>query len=117
MTRSKSLPKPLTGKEREQAFRIATRSLAHWYEKEIASGMSDLELEAALIRSLGIMGGCGGPGRMSIEFRGSGLRIWAARGSLNSFQQKPIFSGKATVAMARELYRIPDPTNPQMQLF
>jgi hypothetical protein len=117
MTRSKTRKRPLTWEEREQAFRIATRSLVHWYEKELVTGMTDLELEAALTRCLGIMGGCGGPGRMSIEFRGSGLRIWAARGSLNSVQSKPVFAGRATVAMARELYRIPDPSNRQMQLF
>lgn len=107
---------PLTPAEKVAAFRAATRSLIHWPGDEIAAGVTDQQLEDLLARSLGIFGGSGGPGRLSITYQGAGLKIWAGRSAVNHVTETPIFQGKATVRMAREVYAIPDPGEDQMRL-
>ncbi len=80
--------------------------------------MTDTELAAALERILGIMGG--GSSRTNcpaFAYAGSGLRIWASWGILPDMQDTPVFSGAATIRMAREVYRITDPSNPQLAMF
>ena len=66
---------PLTRAVREDVFRIATRSLPTRYADRIAQGMTDADLTAALATTLGIFGGCCGPGRLDVTFQGAGLRI------------------------------------------
>ena len=109
--------RPLTPADRIEAFRIATSSFADRYADVIARGMTDSELESALVATLGTFGGSGGPGRMSISFAGAGLRIWAGWHVVNHVREKPIFSGKETIRMAREVYGIADPENKQLKLF
>lgn len=109
--------RPLTPADCIEAFRIATSSFAEWNAEAIARGMSDSELEAALVATLGIFGGSGGPGRMSITFAGAGLRIWAGWHVVNHVREKPILSGKETIRMAREVYGINDPKDIQLKLF
>lgn len=107
---------PLTREEKVAAFKAATRSLIHWYGEEIASGATDARLEELLKNALGIFGGSGGPGRLSICHQGCGLKIWAGRTTVNHVREKPIFQGKATVKMAREVYSIADPSDAQRRL-
>ena len=107
---------PLTHPEKVAAFKAATRSLIHWYGEEIAAGVTDERLEELLAKALGIFGGSGGPDRLSIVYQGSGLKIWAGCTAVNHVQEKPIFQGRATVRMAREVYRIPNPGDPQFRL-
>jgi hypothetical protein len=109
--------KPLTQADKELIFKQATTGLVHWYGKQFDSGMTDEELESALKSTLGIFGGSGGSGRPSVSFSGTGLRIWGAWHTVNHVKEKPLFSGKATIAMARQVYRIKDPDNTQMDLF
>jgi hypothetical protein len=109
--------RPLSQAERVAAFKAATNSFKHHFGKRFASGMTDDELTAALQMSLGIFGGSGGPGRMNLTLQGAGLKIWASWGVHNHVTDKPLFAGKATIAMAREVYRIADPSSPQMSLF
>jgi hypothetical protein len=71
----------------------------------------------ALRDELGIMGGSGGPGQPSITFQGSGLKIWASWESINMVQDKPLFAGRSTIVMAREVYGILDPSDRQTSLF
>ena len=108
---------PLTRQEKIAAFKSATSSLMHWYAAQLKQGMTDAQLEDALRNVLGIMGGQGGPDRISVSYQGSGLKIWAGWSSPNIVTDKPLFQGNATVAMAREIFNIPDPTNPQQSLF
>ena len=107
---------PLTQSEKVAAFKVATRSLLHWYSDEIEPGVTDERLEELLGRALGIFGGSGGPDRLSVTYQGSGLKIWAGRSAVNHVIEKPIFQGKATVRMAREVYAILDPSDDQMRL-
>lgn len=109
--------RPFTEADRIECFRIATSSLVRHYGDRLAAGMNDDELAAALEDILGIMGGSGGPGKLSVTFTGSGLRIWAGWRVVNHVWTKPLFAGRATVAMAREVYRIADPNNKQLELF
>ena len=107
---------PLTPDEKVAAFKVATRSLLHWHGHEIATGVTDERLEELLRRALGIFGGSGGPDRLSVTYQGSGLKIWAGRTAVNHVTEKPLFQGRVTVRMAREVYAIPDPSDDQMKL-
>lgn len=110
-------PRPLSEADKEEAFRIATRSLTKWYADEIARGMRDDELEAALTQVLGIWGGSCGPGRLDVLHQSSGLKIWAGWHIVNHVTEAPIFKGRTTVAMARQIYGIVDPDDDQLSLF
>jgi hypothetical protein len=52
---------------------------------------------------------------LGISYQGSGLKIWVDR-CIGSHRGKPILAGAATVAMARAVYGIKDPTDRQMTL-
>ena len=108
--------RPLTQDDRVAAFRAATRALVRWHGDELAEGATDERLEALLVRALGIFGGSCGPGEMHITHQGAGLKIWASWGVHNHVVETPIFQGQATVRMAREVYGIPDPADPQQRL-
>ncbi|OLF77691.1 hypothetical protein AWH62_03175 [Maricaulis sp. W15] len=110
------MTRPLTHADKLAAFTAATRSLIHWYGEEIAAGVTDARLEELLGQALGIFGGSGGPNQISLAFQGAGLKIWACWETVNNVTDKPIFQGKATVKMAREVYNIPDPSNRQLKL-
>ena len=109
--------RPLTQADKEMIFRKATASFPLKFKAEIENGMSDANLEAALKCVLGIFGGSGGPDQPSIAYSGSGLRIWGSWHQVNTVLDKPLFSGKQTIAMARMVYAIADPDNAQMRLF
>ena len=114
MTRER---RPLTWAQREDVFRIATRSLPARYAAAIARGMTDDELTAALVATFGTFGGSCGPDRLHVIHQGSGLKIWGGWHVVNHVTEPPLFSGSATLAMARYLYGISNPGDPQMPLF
>ena len=109
--------KPFTPADREHAFRQVTSRFTERYACEIEQGMTDDQLEVALKEYFGIFGGSCGPGMMCLTRQGSGLKIWASWDIHNHVLEKPIFQGSATVRMARELYKIPDPADTQLPLF
>ena len=79
--------------------------------------MTDDDLSQALQATLGIFGGQSGPDQLSIKYQGFGLKIWASWNVHNRVTESPIIAGKATFAMAREIYGIADPSSDQMALF
>lgn len=103
--------------DRELFFRAATGGFVFRYGDQFADGMSDDDLRKALEESLGIFGGSGGPGKPSVTYRGAGLKIWGAWEVINHVTTAPLYSGQATVDMAREVYGIKDPSQDQMSLF
>lgn len=105
--------RPLSMADKEDVFRQATTGLPRRYACEIEAGMSDPELEAALKQVLGI----GGPDRLSITYRGAGLKIWGSWHVQNHVTEPALFEGATTIRMARVIYRIADPTDEQMVLF
>jgi len=107
---------PLSNQERIEVFKLATAGLIKRYGDSFACGMSDTELKAALEQILGIFGGSGGPDRLSVCFKGSGLRIWGGHRAFNHIEEKPLFKGATTIAVAREIYGIADPELEQMSL-
>jgi hypothetical protein len=109
--------RPLTQEDKELAFRKATTSFPKRYADQITAGMSDEDLLKALQATLGIFGGSGGPKQLSISYQGSGLKIWASWHVHNHVAENPLLSGKATIAMAREVFGIADPEDGQMRLF
>ncbi|MFT6660693.1 MAG: hypothetical protein ACJA0K_000670 [Maricaulis maris] len=107
----------LSHQDRVAAFKAATRSLIHWYGDELAEGVTDDRLTELLAKALGLFGGSGGPGSLSLTYQGAGLKIWASWTGHNHVTDKPVFQGKATIAMAREIYGIKDPANTQLDMF
>lgn len=111
------MTRPLTRSEREWVFRRATHgfegSAARW-ALHTGTGLTDPELAEALRFELGIYGGSGGPGEISIAFQGAGLRIWGGFETPNTVTDAPLFEGAATIAMARETYGIRDPEDRQL---
>ena len=107
----------LTRAEAEEVFRIATTGFQKRFAAEILAGMTDKALETALKQTLGIFGGSCGPDRLDVIHQGSGLKIWGSRKVINHVTTKPLFSGVGTIAMAREVYAIADPSDGQMALF
>ena len=112
---SSDLPS-LSREDKTEIFRLATGSLVHWYGDQFKLGMSDKDLNAALEHCLGIFGGSGAPQQLSVSFKGSDLRIWGGRHIINHVKEPPLFSGKATIAMAREIYGITNPDEKQLSL-
>ena len=108
--------RPLTRAEAEEVFRIATTGFQKRFAAEILAGMADNALEKALKQTLGIFGGSCGPARLDVIYRGSGLKIWGSWVVINHVTTKPLFSGAGTIAMAREVYGIADPSDGQMAL-
>jgi hypothetical protein len=115
-------PEPLeiTEADRIACFRKATSGMAgaaaRWQERA-AKGMSNDELAKALAYEIGSFGGSGGPDSLCLTYQASGLKIWIDWEIGNTHEQPPVFQGQATVAMARELYRIKDPADKQLALF
>ena len=66
---------------------------------------------------MGIFGGMGARNQLSIIYQGSGFKIWAGWHVINHVMEKPIFEGRSTIAMAREVYGIHDPSNNQFAMF
>ena len=109
-------PPLLSNEDRIAVFKLATNGLVHWYHDKFKFGMTDNELKKALEDALGIFGGSGGPNRLSVSHKGAGLSIWGGWHSINHVKEKPLFSGAATIAMAREVYGIADPESDQLPL-
>ncbi len=108
--------KPLSQADKEEAFRIATRGFVHAFGDRFIEGMCDETLWTALQDGLGIFGGSSGPGKLAVTYGGAGLKIWGSWTSVNHITAVPLFAGKATLAMARFIYGIKDPTQDQMSL-
>ncbi len=117
MNGARSKERPLTSGDKIEVFRIATQGLVHHFGGQVEAGMTDKELHAALEIVLGAFGGSGGPDCLSVSYKGSGLRIWGGWQVVNHVIEPPLFSGKATVAMARTIYNIADPEDNQLALF
>lgn len=114
-------PRELSQEDKLYAFKKATNGFSQaegrWKERA-ERGLTDEELKSALEYELGIYGGCGGPGDISLTFQAAGLKIWADWNTVVPDRYcKPIFQGAATIRMAREVYGIKDPTDAQMALF
>jgi hypothetical protein len=112
---------PLSQDEKRRAFLAAVCSFQNaktrWAERQ-ATGLSDEQLESALKHELEIFGGrCTHDGCPSISYQCAGLKIWAGWGIVNHCQEKPIFEGAATIAMAREIFSIADTEDNQLPLF
>jgi hypothetical protein len=111
--------KQLSRENELSAFKRATgfdRSRVRWAEYA-QTGLSDKKLTGVLAFEMGIFGGMGARNQLSITYQGSGLKIWAGWHIVNHVMEKPIFEGKETIAMAREVYGIRDPSDNQLAMF
>jgi hypothetical protein len=61
--------------------------------------------------------GSSSPDGISLTCQAAGLKIWISWEIGNTHEQPPTFQGRATMAMAREMYRIKDPADSQLALF
>lgn len=114
------MTRPLTDADKREGFIRATGGFsgakARWVERA-ARGLTDADLAEALAYELGIFGGSCGPGMLWLTFQGAGLKIWISWEIQNHVTTKPTFEGKATIATARLVYGIKDPTEMQLALF
>ncbi|GJL94926.1 MAG: hypothetical protein DHS20C05_13310 [Hyphococcus sp.] len=113
--------KPLTETDKRNAFLAAVgsyqRSNERWLERQ-QTGLTDKQLEDALKYELGIFGGSSARDNCpSITYQGAGLKIWAGWRTVNHCLEKPIFEGRQTIALARELFAIPNPDDDQLSMF
>lgn len=115
-------PEPLVIGEAERivGFKKATCGMAgassRWKERA-AKGMSDEDLASALAYEIGIFGGSGSPDGLCLTYQAAGLKIWISWEIQNTHEQSPDFQGAETVAMARLVYGIRDPSDKQLALF
>ena len=114
------MTRPLTDTDKREGFIHATGGFSgakrRWAERA-ARGMIDAELAEALAFELGIFGGSCGPGALWLTFQGAGLKIWIYWEIQNHVTTRPTFAGSSTIAMARLVYGIKDPSNLQLALF
>jgi hypothetical protein len=114
-------PEPLEIGEAERVagFRKATCGMAgaaaRWQERA-AKGISDDELTKALAYEIGTFGSSGSPDGLDVTYQAARLKIWISWEIRNTHQSEPTFQGRATVAMARAVYGIPDPADRQLTL-
>lgn len=104
----------LSAADKREVFKRATSALPERFA--LAEGLSDEELVSALEAVLGIFGGSCGPNRLSVCHQAAGLKIWGGWHIVNHVQEQPLFAGRSTVAMARDIYGIFDTNNPQLKL-
>jgi hypothetical protein len=118
--REHDAPHALTQEDRVRGFTRATGGYAgsarRWKDRA-AAGMTDAALAEALAAELGIFGGSCGPGELWLTFQGAGLKIWISCEIHNHVSMRPTYEGKSTIAMARLVYGIRDPSDVQMTLF
>lgn len=111
--------RPVTAEGRLQAFLKATGAFSgasrRWADRA-QTGLSDGDLAQALAFELGIMGGSGGPDVLSIAYQGAGLKIWASWESINLVRDRPVYEGRGTIAMARQVFGVRDPEDRQLTL-
>lgn len=112
--------RPLTEADKREGFIRATGCHSgaeqRWAERAV-SGLTDKALAEALAFELGILGGSGGPNRLSLTYQGSRLKIWISWEVHNHVTMKPTYEGARTIAMARHVYGIKEPGDTQLALF
>lgn len=108
----------------EEAVRRATQAYqgaASRWARRAATGLTDGELRQVLDFELGELAESSGPGIMTVGGTRRGLKIWALPSGarvLIDRTTRPLFSGAATVAAVRRVYRIPYPGQvQQLELF
>lgn len=112
--------KPLTEDDKQEAAIRAMTSFSdakkRWQERA-KTGLNDIDLSDAIRYELGIAGYSGCRDGLKVSYSGAGLKIWASWDGVNTYEQKPIFQGKQTIAMARLVFNIPNPEDKQISLF
>jgi len=115
------MTRELTPEDKRLAFIRATRGMSRAVERwadRAAKDMTDEQLAEALQYELGIEGGASATDKVpAYHVKGAGLQIWASWDFPSVHQDKPLFKGAATIAMARQVYGIRNPDDKQMDLF
>lgn len=111
-----SEPRSLTDADKLHIFCTVTRGFARRHSPAFGRGMTDDDLANALGDAFGIMGGRAAPDEPYIVYQGAGLKIWGGW-TYQTPRDRPIFTGAATIAMARRVYGIADPSERQLALF
>lgn len=111
----------VSASDKKEAFLRAVHSYSgsevRWQQRK-ETGLSDEELYEALRYELGTDGGSSGSDMMSIHYSSSNLRIWASWECCYPIEKKYLIcEGKKTVAMAREILGINDPSLDQLSMF
>ena len=112
--------KLLTKEDKQEAairVMISFSDAKQRWQERAKRGLNDIDLSEAVRYELGIEGYSGCRDSLKVWNRGAGLKIWASWDSINTYEQKPIFEGNQTIAIARHVFAIPNPDDKQMSLF
>ncbi|MEO1152191.1 MAG: hypothetical protein AAFW83_14560 [Pseudomonadota bacterium] len=113
-----SISKPLTQDDKLSAFLSVVGGSRPIWTELAQSGASDDRLAIELERHIGIEGGSSPRSNCpATHYKAAGLRIWASWDLTYPLRERPIFAGRLTVSMAREVFAIPDPSDDQLKLF
>ncbi len=97
----------LTPADELAAFKAATWALPAHYGDVLGQGMTDAQLVAALWDCLGVSERSPATATVpAIAYTYDGLKIWASWDTPNTATDRPVFKGRRTLAMAREVYAI-----------
>jgi hypothetical protein len=115
------MTRQLTEDDKRKGFLRATNRMEgsekRWQERA-ATGVTDDHLEQALAYEMGEEGAGSSWGDIPAYYtKRAGLRIWLHWDFASPFGQKPAFKDAGTVAMARAVYGIGDPSKHQPDLF
>lgn len=113
-----NISKPLTQNDKLAAFLLVVGASRPIWIELAQTGAEDDELAITLERMIGIEGGTSARDHCPATwYRAAGLRIWASWEMVFPHRERPIFAGRTTIAMAREVFAIPDPSDDQLKLF
>lgn len=107
--------RPVSEADKVWALRQITQGLARKFGACLQQGWSDDALASELFVCWHVSGGSYIPGKPHVEYAAAGLKVWVSW-QANTYGLKPTWQGQATIARIRQLYRIPDPEEPQLPL-
>lgn len=108
---------PLSGEEVDRCIKKACACLAWTNHYDIEQGLTDDELTAFLQAHMSEGGSCG-PGIISINYNGSGLRVWADWNNVHPRDKGTLVSaGAETRDRARRVFAVRNPDDYQLSLF
>ena len=116
------MTRELTEDDKRRGFLYVTNRMEgseqRWKERA-TKGMTADQLGAALANEIGEEGGGSSMWEdvPAHHVKGAGLQIWLSWDFPRCHQDRPVFKGAETIAMAREVYGIADPAKPQLDLF
>ena len=116
------MTRELTAEDKRRGFLYCTSRMEgaeERWKQRTATGLTDEQLAKAIAYELGLEGGGSSmwDDVPAHHVKGAGLQIWLNWDFPRCHQERPTFKGAESIAMARAVYGIGDPSKPQLDLF